>query len=535
MTEIVDPRGRVAGICTQPAPAATWPATPEGIAIGVLGNGKPNVDALLERLVRALQADGAHIACSLIKPGPMTPAGAERIAQLSAMSDLVITGVCDGGTATSWGVHDAIQLANRGKPVVLVCTEAFVALANSMLPDKFASVRMLVVPHPLSSLTDTQVEMLATESAPRLTGLLQTGTDCGDSKASTTQQMIVEDSDCNDPDGSQRMYDAGWTDGLPVFLPTRERVKRLLESWNLGSAAYSGVAVPPRNGMATAETLAANAVMTGLPARLLPYLAAAVEASCKPEFNLFGIQTTTNPATPAIIVGGPRRRAYGFNDGLGALGPGNQANAALGRAVRLCHQNLGGVSAQNGTDPATLGQPGKYLFCLAENEDANPWLPLRMQIDPGLSRSDDAVSVTAATGSTNLIIKSRSGNELLDMLVSSLSCTGSNDYMFGGHPLLILCPEHAATLERDRWTLESFQQQLFERTKIPFREFLPKNREMTVAPRRHEFEHLDLDTPLPMTEKPSDILVCVAGGPSMHSTFVPSFGGFRPAAARVIF
>ncbi len=535
MTEIVDPRGRVAGTGSLPAPNVAWPGSSEGVEIGILGNGKPNVDALLNRLARALQADGAHIGCSLIKPGPMTPAGAERIEQLSIRSELVITGVCDGGTATSWGVHDAIQLANRGKPVVLVCTQAFVTLAKSMLPDRFAAVRMLVVPHPLSSLSDTQVEMLAAESAPRLRALLFTNEGCGDSEASTVPLTIFEDSNCSDPDGSQRMYEAGWTDGLPAFLPTRERVNRLLESWNASPAVHAGIAVPPRNGLATVETLAANAVMTGLPARLLPYLAAAIEASCKPGFNLFGIQTTTNPAAPALVVGGPQRRAYGFNDSLGALGPGNQANAALGRAMRLCHQNLGGVSAQNGTDPATLGQPGKYLFCLAENEDANPWLPLRMQIDPGLSRNDDGVSVMAATGSTNLIIKSRSGDELLDMLASSLRCTGSNDYMFGGHPLLILCPEHAEILERDGWTLESFRQQLYDRTKIPFGEFLPKNREMTVAPRRHEFERLDLDTPLPMTEKPSDILVCVAGGPSMHSTFVPSFGGFSPSAARVMF
>jgi hypothetical protein len=134
-----------------------------------------------------------------------------------------------------------------------------------------------------------------------------------------------------------------------------------------------------------------------------------------------------------------------------------------------------------------------------------------------------------------MIIKSRDGEELLDMLASSLRCTGSNDYMFGGHPLLILCPEHAAILERDGWTLEAFRQRLFDTTKIRFSEFLPKNQEMTLAPRAHEFEQLEPDTLLPMVAQPSDLLVCVAGGPSMHSTFVPSFGGFRPAAARVRF
>lgn len=534
MEELIDPRGRIAGLDSARTFNAAWPGSPDRTVAGILSNGKPNVDALLEKLGQALKSNSAGISCALVKPGPTTPAGEERIAQLAASSNLVITGVCDGGTATSWGVHDALQLASRGIPVVLVCTDAFVRLAKSVLPEQLTGVRMLVVPHPLSSLNDAQVEILAAETAPRLLALLRMD-DAARNETGAGAVDPLPPATGDDLENSERLYEMGWTDGLPAFLPTHSRVKRMLENGHTEPFPHHVIAVPPRNGLATAETIAANAVMAGLPARLLPYLAAALEASCKPEFNLFGIQTTTNPATPALVVGGPQRRAQGFNDGLGALGPGNRANAALGRAMRLCHQNLGGVSARNGSDPATLGQPGKYVFCLAEDEDANPWLPLRMQIDPGLKPADDAVSVMAATGTTNLIIKSRDGEELLDMLASSLRCTGSNDYMFGGHPLLILCPEHAAILERDGWTLDAFRQRLFDTTKIPFGRFLPKNREMTIAPRHHEFEMLEPDTPIPMTEKPGNILVCVAGGPSMHTTFVPSFGGFRPATAKVRF
>ncbi len=537
MNHIIDPQGRIAGLDIASTAKAAWPVDPGQVRIGILSNGKPNVDARLDRLVGSLQQLGIRQTLRLVKPGPTTPAGDQRIAQLTTSCSMVITGVCDGGTATSWGVHDALRLASRGIPVVLVCTQAFVRLARSVLPEGLGAIRMLVVSHPLSSLTDAEVESLAAVTAPNLIGLINEQAPASDqtSTASTNTLMLATITNVDENECSDRMYEAGWTDGLPAFLPTRQRVSQVLEQWPAGRKIPAGLAVPPRNGLATAETLAANAVLAGLPPRLMPYLAAALEASCKPEFNLFGIQTTTNPATPALVVGGPMRRAYGFNDGLGALGPGNQANAALGRALRLCHQNLGGVSARAGTDPATLGQPGKYVFCLAENEDANPWLPLRRQIDPDLKAEDDAVSLMAATGTTNLIIKSRSGEELLNMLASSLRCTGSNDYMFGGHPLLILCPEHAAILERDGWTLEAFRQHLYDSTKIPFGEFLPKNREMTIAPRQHEFARLDLDTLIPMTEKASDILICVAGGPSMHSTFVPSFGGFRPTAAPVIF
>jgi hypothetical protein len=536
MQDIIDPRGNIAAISTSgKTKTANWPGSLRQASAGFLGNGKPNVASFFERLAGVLEAHGAKTSCSLVKPGPTTPAGEERVAQLAASSNLVITGVCDGGTATSWGVHDALMLASRGIPVVLVCTQAFLLLAKSMLPENLPGLRVLTIPHPFSSLTDRQVDALAAEIAPRLLSIVQPDGDMPRSgDRGCKPPSALRDTGSDESALSQWMYEAGWTDGLPAFLPTRARVRHMLEGWR-GVFDGAGTPVAPRNGLATPETIAANAVLTGMPARLLPYLAAALEASCKPEFNLFGIQTTTNPAATAVIVGGPQRRAYGFNDGLGALGPGNLSNATLGRALRLCHQNLGGVSARAGTDPATLGQPGKYVFCFAEDEDANPWLPLRMQVDPALSADDDAVTLMAATGTTNMIIKSRDGEELLGMLASSLRCTGSNDYMFGGHPLLILCPEHAAILERDGWTLDAFKQRLFETTKIRFSEFLPKNQEMTLAPRAHEFERLEPDTLLPMVAQPADLLVCVAGGPSMHSTFVPSFGGFRPATARVRF
>ncbi len=535
--DIIDPRGRVKELATASgAPPAVWPEGPEQMRLGVLGNGKPNVGALLELLSKGLEERGAATVCVLVKPGPTTPAGSERIGQLASTANVVVTGICDGGTATSWGVHDALTLVARGVPVVLVCTEAFMQLARSLLPPRLQGLCVLTIPHPFSSLTDLEVGNLAVATLPQLLSLVRPGGPASDVDAGSGESADPSFDASDDACAlSDQLYASGWSDGLPAFLPTRDRVTRMLQQWR-GRPEDEGIPVPPRNGFATAETIAANAVLAGLPARLLPYLAAALEATCKPDFNLFGIQTTTNPAAPVLVVGGPQRRAYGFNDGLGALGPGSQSNATLGRALRLCHQNLGGVSARNGTDPATLGQPGKYLFCFAENEEASPWPPLRMQVDPqSMSTADDAVTVMAATGTTNLIIKSRDGEELLDMLASSLRCTGSNDYMFGGHPLLILCPEHAQILARDGWTLEAFRQRLFDATKIPFSAFLPKNREMTIAPRQHEFERLDLDTLIPMTEKPADLLVCVAGGPSMHSTFVPSFGGFRPATAKVRF
>jgi hypothetical protein len=532
---LVDPTGKVSGLTLAESHSdIRWPRMLKGTAVGFLSNGKPNVASLFQRLSEALQAEGAVTIPPIIKPGPTVPAGKERVAELVEATDIVITGVCDGGTATSWGVVDTIELVNRGMPVVLLCTEAFVDLAESTCPGHSDGFRIAAIPHPLSSLTEEEVDRLAKNSSPRLlTMMLQGG--------SGTEHQRDQDSKSawSEPlkegwEASNALFERGWTDGLPVFLPTEDSVGKFLKDAGCDHLFSSELLVPPRNGIATAETVAANAILAGMPPKLLPYLAATLEAVCQAEFNLFGIQTTTNPATPAIIVGGPRRRAHGFNHGLGALGPGNMANATLGRALRLCMQNLGGGSAQKRTDPATLGQPGKYIFCFADNEEENPWKPLRMQVGGGqIKQQDDALTVIAATGTTNLIIKCRDGEEFLDMLAGSIKNISSNDYMFGGHPLLVLCPEHAAVLARDGWSLEAIQERVFMTTKIRFGDFILKNREMTIAPRRHEFLTLDDETLIPIVERPSDFLICVAGGPSMHSTYVPSFGGSTPTVAKV--
>jgi len=538
MTALIDPAGKVGGLAATlvgKQNGVTWPQQPSQARIGFLSNGKPNIASLFRQLSEMLGQEGAVTVCSLIKPGPTVPAGPERIGHLATSTTVVVVGVCDGGTATSWGIDDAVELVSRGIPVVLVCTSAFVRLAKNTLPGPIDGLRILEIPHPLSSLTDAETDALAAATAPRLRDILlpegrgDVGRDAGVGGAAGGDAVSLTDG----PAASMRLYERGWTDGLPAFVPTKERVTAFLREAGESAVFAAELLVPPRKGVATAEAVAANAIMAGMPPMLMPYLVAALEASCSETYNLFGVQTTTNPAATAVIVGGPHRRRYGFNDGLGAMGPGSLANATLGRAMRLCHQNLGGASARNGTDPATMGQPGKYIFCFAENEDASPWVPLRMQVKPGLSKADDSVTVLTATGTTNLIIKSRNGEEFMEMLAGSIRNIASNDYMFGGHPLLVLCPEHADVLGADGWTLERIQQRVFDTTKIRFGDFAPKNQEMTIAPRSHEFTTFDPDMMLPIVEKPTDFLICVAGGPSLHSTFIPSFGGGEPFAARV--
>ena len=137
-------------------------------------------------------------------------------------------------------------------------------------------------------------------------------------------------------------YAQGWTDGLPVIPPTAERVQRMLSycdrPWD-----EPIVKLPPRRGEATAIRLAANAVMAGCRPEYFPIITLALEAMCEEPFNLYGIQATTHPCAPLLILNGPIARELGVNAGHNAFGPGTQSNATIGRAIRLALINIGGA------------------------------------------------------------------------------------------------------------------------------------------------------------------------------------------------
>jgi hypothetical protein len=133
----------------------------------------------------------------------------------------------------------------------------------------------------------------------------------------------------------------GWTDGLPIVPPTLSRIDEMLGSGSLEHHLVLGE-VEPLGGVATVEKIAANAVMAGCRAEYFPVVLAAVLAILDPVFNLRGVQTTDENVAPLIVVNGPVAQRIGLNAAWGALGPGWPANAAIGRAVRLVMNNLGG-------------------------------------------------------------------------------------------------------------------------------------------------------------------------------------------------
>lgn len=309
----------------------------------------------------------------------------------------------------------------------------------------------------------------------------------------------------------------GWTDGLPIVPPTQADVREFLRFTDREPREVVAV-LPPRQGEATVERIAINAVMAGCRPEYLPVLLAAVESLADPTFNLDSIQATTHPVTPLVIVNGPIAREVGINGGYNAFGQGFRANLTIGRAIRLLLMNVGGGLPGTG-DRATQGTPAKIAYCVAENEEASPWEPLH--VEHGFDRDTSVVTTIACEGPHNIQDHySYTGLGILKVVAGAMGQAGSNNILAGGHPLLCLGPEHAATIARDGYSKRQVKEFLVEHARFPLARLGDEYR-------RHLIQRGAKDAPdtmVPAVRSVDDVTVIVTGGAGKHSCWQPTFG-----------
>ena len=315
-----------------------------------------------------------------------------------------------------------------------------------------------------------------------------------------------------------------WSDGLAVLPPTASRVDRMLGA--RAARRHEIVAtLAPLDGAATLEAVAINAALAGADPEHLPVIVAAVRAIADPTFNLNAIQTTTHPCTPLVVVNGPIAGRLGISGGPNALGNGHRANGVIGRAVRLVMQNVGG--ARPGLeDRATLGHPGKFSYCLAENEAASPWAPLH--VERGFAAGTSTVTACGSEAPHNVNDHGSTTPEgILLALAGTAATTGSNNVYLAGEPLVILGPEHAQTLALTGWSKAEVKRRLWELVRIRLDRFSAENlaRFATIDPARFADRPPGAEVRWCLT--PEDLMIVVAGGPGKHSCLVPTFGATR--------
>jgi hypothetical protein len=325
----------------------------------------------------------------------------------------------------------------------------------------------------------------------------------------------------------EHFFAIGWSDGLPIVPPTPELVEHMLAA--VPEAPTDVIAtIPPSNAAATTELIAINAVMAGCTPQMLPVVIAAVRAASAPEHNLAGVQTTTHSCVPLIIVNGPHRQSLGFNSREGVFGAGHRPNGTVGRALNLVLRNVGG-NHPGVTDQATFSHPGKWAFCIAENEAESPWEPFSVARD--FAASEDVVTVFSCEAPVGVIGINAPVSRQLTALADTLSRVGANNVQVMGEVLVVIASGNAPAFAAEGWSRADVQRFLWRHATRAQRDVAG-----LVYPQEHEkhspvwLDRTDPDEAVPVTAAPEDIHVLVAGGIGYFNAVCAGWGGFGGGA-----
>ena len=320
----------------------------------------------------------------------------------------------------------------------------------------------------------------------------------------------------------ERCYELGWTDGLPVVPPTEARVAQFLDLAGLDSSHLVGE-IPERRRQITVDKVAANAVMAGCLPEYLPVVLAATEAMLDPVFNLVGPSSSMGGAAVLVMVNGPVAQRLNINSRNNLFGPGNRANATIGRAIRLILMNA--CAAVPGLfDRSVIGHPGKYSYCIAEADTETHWTPLH--VDRGFSRDQSAVTVFAAesprqvraTGHPSAILHAIA--DVASSLGTSMSTSGSVGDRTAGlrQGQIVVTIAGNSQLWKD-WTKDQVRGYLHSRIRRSVAD-LKEAQVLTGDP-----EPGDAESFVSLIPEPQDILLVFAGGEESNmSSVIPSWG-----------
>jgi hypothetical protein len=312
-----------------------------------------------------------------------------------------------------------------------------------------------------------------------------------------------------------------WGDGAPVLPPTDAAIEALLACTPDAPDHVVGV-LPPVAGVATVELVAANAAMAGVEPEAFPFVLAALEAVLVPEWNAFGLTTTTSSVFPMLIVNGPSRDALGVDYRAGCMGgAAGRGSMTIGRAVSLCLRNIGGQRAGE-TSRTVFGQPARFGLCFGEWEERSPWPSLASR--HGVAADTDAVTVHGGKGTFPLAdIHNDDARDLLALIAKSLAYPLANMYLGNadnGEVVLAVNPmwaERFGAVFPDVTDLQAF---VHEHAWQPLSLWPEPNQTIF-----RDKGRVGAGDRMYLTARPDQIVPVVCGGlGSLHAIGLPSFG-----------
>ncbi len=308
----------------------------------------------------------------------------------------------------------------------------------------------------------------------------------------------------DDAIAAQEFFHArGWTDGLPVVPPTPEAVQACLD-WALMPADQLVGIEPVRNRAISAEKLAVNAVMAGCLPMHFPVVVTAFSAMLQAPFLLHGATASTGGCAVLVVVNGPVRDELGMCGTFNALASSDRATSVIGRAIRLILCNL--LDARPGdVDRSTLGHPGKFSYCVAEDEAHSAWLPLAQE--RGVPPQASAVTVMAAGAPRQFMNEwTTRPEEILDTAVAEIRANMRHYSIWPGNYAIVLPPQLRAHFEQAGWSKADVRRYVFQKARVRRLDWAECGKGAVVGG-HGDREYAAFDAA-------DDVLVIAAGGPA---------------------
>jgi hypothetical protein len=307
--------------------------------------------------------------------------------EMQANADAFIYAGAPSSSTTSYAFKWSAKLEKMGLPGAVLMYNTLLSVADTTRKRQGAEVRYVAIPFPADTMSPFQENKAINDILACLTLPLEAHEQRTGYIEAPERPRIVTSGSFDEI--QEYFHSNGLSDGLPIVPPTEARVAAMLRGTSQKPETVVIKAVTPEGLAVTVEKVAINGVMAGCEPRHMPVLLASLEA-----YDLHNktnsLVRSTNAFSFMQVVNGPIRKQLEMNAGTSVLGPGNYANATMGRALRLFITNLGGgVSGINMM--SVVGNISTWPFMFAEFEEQSPWESLG--ISQGFKGEDNTLTM----------------------------------------------------------------------------------------------------------------------------------------------
>jgi hypothetical protein len=534
---VLNPRGNPPDINLRSM--ATRPANFEGRTVYFVDVRFMNGKDFLVEVQRAFNERFPNVKTELRqKRGGYTEDDPNLWNEIVANNGLMVMAIGHCSTCAPAVTVHCMNMEERGIPTSPLITQAFQDLVGAIsYKAGMPNLRFTFVPHPIggkpsSELRECVLGVDPTTKIPVMEEIIDALTralsesECAKGRMERHQQRLLG---ADSEEELQDMFrDAFWTDGLPVILPTPDRVKKMMKATHHLPGEVIGKMRPTEtqeDWSYTVEQVATNAVMAGAKPEYFPVILALAAS------QVTAIHSSTSSFAAMVLVNGPIRHALRMNSGVGALGPFNHANATIGRAYGLLSRNLGGGAIPGLTYLGSQGNPLNYSsVCFAENEERSPWLPFHVQ--KGFKREQSTVSIFRGRTFSHLLeVREKTWPQQLLNLVSGITPTPRTNLTLLVEPIAARAFKNREGFE----TKEQLAQWFHENAKIDYKTYwdyqLVINYIEPLARKGQEpfatYLAQDESSKVPRFADPDAISVVVVGGEKNAYWFGTDFGWLK--------